>query len=222
MAGEGTTKVAVVTGGTGALGGAVARKFDEVGYEVHVTASHETDARAWKGPGSAHRVDLTDLDAVRTFASAFGDVHAVALCAGGFAMASIAELTAADIDKMMNANFKTASHALAALGPKMRAGAAAVVLGSQAYEGAAAMAPYAASKAALVSFAKSASLEWKGAGVRVNAVLPDTIDTPANRRAMPDADFSRWAAPAEIADVIVWLCSPAARIVSGNAIRVGR
>jgi NAD(P)-dependent dehydrogenase (short-subunit alcohol dehydrogenase family) len=104
----------------------------------------------------------------------------------------------------------------------MQRGAAAVVVGSQAYEGAAGMAAYAASKAAAVSLARSAALEWKAAGVRVNAVLPDTIDTPANRRAMPDADFDRWATPDELAEVVVWLCSPSARIVSGNALKVGR
>jgi 3-oxoacyl-[acyl-carrier protein] reductase len=75
------------------------------------------------------------------------------------------------------------------------------------------MAPYAASKAAVISFARSAALEWKEARVRVNAVLPDTIDTPANRRAMPNADYSRWATPEEIAEVIVWLCSPGASLV---------
>jgi NAD(P)-dependent dehydrogenase (short-subunit alcohol dehydrogenase family) len=219
---DATKRVAIVTGGTGALGGAVARSFADAGYEIHVTASREADARAWKGPGSAHAVDLANLDAVLAFAALFAQVHAVALCAGTFAMAKVTELTAADLEKMMSANFKTAAYALAALGPKMPAGAAAVVVGSQVYEGAAVKAPYAASKAAVISFARSAALEWKEAGVRVNAVLPDTIDTAANRRAMPDADFSLWAAPEEIADVIVWLCSPRARVVSGNAIRVGR
>jgi NAD(P)-dependent dehydrogenase (short-subunit alcohol dehydrogenase family) len=219
---QATKRVAIVTGGTGALGAAVARKFDEAGYEPHVTASGEPVARAWKGPGRAHALDLADLDAVRAFAAGFVEVHAVALCAGGFAMAPIAELAASDVEKMLSLNFKTAAYALAAFGPKMRAGGAAVVVGSQAHQGAPGMAPYAASKAALVSFAKSAALEWKEARVRVNAVLPDTIDTPANRRAMPNADFTRWATPDEIADVIVWLCSPGARVVSGNAIAVGR
>jgi NAD(P)-dependent dehydrogenase (short-subunit alcohol dehydrogenase family) len=137
-------------------------------------------------------------------------------------MAELAALTEPDLDRMLTLNLKTAAYTLAAFGPKMRAGAAAVVVGSQAYEGAAGMTPYAASKAAVVSLAHGAALEWKGALVRVNAVLPDTIDTPANRRAMPGADFSRWAAPDEIADVVAWLCSPAASVVSGNAIRVGR
>jgi NAD(P)-dependent dehydrogenase (short-subunit alcohol dehydrogenase family) len=215
-------KIALVTGGTGALGAAVAKKFHDAGYETHVTASSEAHARAWKGPGQAHAVDLADLAAVRALAGGFSDVHAIALCAGGFAPAKIAELGAADLDTMIVANFKTASYTLAAFGPKMPAGAAAVVVGSQSYEGAAGVAPYAASKAAVVSFARSAAAEWKDARVRVNAVLPDTIDTPANRRAMPQADFSRWATPDELADVIVWLCSPAARVVTGNALVVGR
>jgi NAD(P)-dependent dehydrogenase (short-subunit alcohol dehydrogenase family) len=222
MAREDSKRIALVTGGTGALGAAVARKFQDEGYETHVTASREPEVQAWKGPGKAHAVDLSDLGAVRALANGFAEVHAVALCAGAFAPAKIAELGVADLDKMMNANFKTAAHTLAAFGPKMRPGAAAVVVGSQSFGGAAAMAPYAASKAAVVSFAKSAALEWKDARVRVNAVLPDTIDTPANRRAMPNADFSRWATPEEIADVVVWLCSPAARVVSGNALAVGR
>jgi 3-oxoacyl-[acyl-carrier protein] reductase len=222
MAEERSKKVAVVTGGTGALGAAVARKFAEAGYDTHVTSSRASEAESWKGPGEVHAVDLSDLDAVRAFAAGFAEVHALALCAGGFAMAKLAELSASDLDKMLAVNFKTAAHALAAFGPKMRAGAAAVVVGSQAYEGAAGMTPYAASKAAVVSLARGAALEWKAARVRVNAVLPDTIDTPANRRAMPDADFTRWASPDEIADVISWLCSPAASVVSGNAIRVGK
>jgi NAD(P)-dependent dehydrogenase (short-subunit alcohol dehydrogenase family) len=217
---QSTKKIALVTGGTGALGAAVARKFEEGGYEVHVTSSQA--APEWKGPGRAHAVDLTDLDAVRSFASGFSEVHALALCAGGFAMAKIAELTRSDLEKMLGVNYETAANTLAAFGPKMPAGSAAVVVGSQAFEGAAGMAAYAASKAALISFARSAALEWKGRDVRVNAVLPDTIDTPANRRAMPDANFARWAQPDEIGDVILWLCSPAARVVTGNALYVGR
>jgi NAD(P)-dependent dehydrogenase (short-subunit alcohol dehydrogenase family) len=218
---DSTNKIAVVTGGTGALGAAVAARFESVGYEVHVT-THDGHRESWKGAGRAHAVDLDNADAVRVLAESFSEVHALALCAGGFAMAKLGDLAAADFEKMMRANFETAAFALAAFGAKMRRGAAAVVVGSQAYEGAAGMAAYAASKAAVVSLARSAALEWKDAGVRVNAVLPDTIDTPANRRAMPKADFDRWATPEELADVIVWLCSSSARVVSGNALKVGR
>ena len=72
-----------------------------------------------------------------------------------------------------------------------------------------------------MSLAQSAALEWKPRRVRVNAVLPDIMDMPANRRAMPMADVNHWAQPEDVAKAIVWLCSPAAKVVSGNAIKVG-
>lgn len=214
-------RVALVTGGTGELGGAVARAFAEQDYEVHVTSSRPVDAS--HAPHSkVHVVNLLDLEALRQLATGFPEVHALALCAGGFSMASLASLREADVEDMLGKNFKTAAYTLAAFVPKLRPGASVVVVGSQAYEGAAKMAPYAASKAAVVSLARSAAAELKDAGVHVNAVLPDVIDTPVNRKAMPDADWSRWAKPEELAAVITWLCSPAAGVVSGNAIRVGR
>ncbi|HMI84406.1 MAG TPA: SDR family oxidoreductase [Polyangiaceae bacterium] len=213
-------ELAIVTGGTGALGVAVARRFADAGYEVHVTASHEPEPNH-SGPGVVHVVDLTNFDAVRAFAAKFARVHAIALAAGGYAGAKLDALTASGLEQMLDVNFKTATYALAAFATKLGTGSAAVVVGSQSFEGAANMAAYAASKAAVVSLARSAALEWKPRGVRVNAVLPDVIDTPANRRAMPDADVSRWAKPEQVAEVIVWLCSRAASAVSGNAILVG-
>jgi NAD(P)-dependent dehydrogenase (short-subunit alcohol dehydrogenase family) len=215
-------RVAVVTGATGALGSAVARAFAEQGYEVHRVGSKSARPEQGSEPGRLHLVDLLDLDATRELAREFATVDALALSAGGFSMAPLASLARGDIDGMIDVNFKTAVHALSAFAGKLAPGSGVVLVGSQSYEGAARMAPYAASKAAVVSLAKSAAAELKGAGVHVNAVLPDTIDTPANRRAMPDADFARWAKPEELAAVITWLCSPAAGIVSGNAVRVGR
>ena len=216
-----TPKVAVVTGGTGALGAAVARRFAAAAYDVHVTTSRQSEPPGHAGSGRAHVVDLSDLDAVRAFAQKFDGVHALVLSAGGFAEARLDALTSRDVDAMLDVNFKTALHALAAFADKLARGAAAVLIGSQAYSGAAGMAAYAASKAAVVSLMQSAALEWKARGVRVNAVLPDVIDTPANRRAMPTADPSRWAKPEDVAETIFWLCSPAASVVSGNAIKVG-
>lgn len=213
-------EIAIVTGGTGVLGGAVARRFAEAGYEVHVTASHEPEpGRA--GPARAHVVDLSDFDAVRAFAAKFERVDALALAAGGYAGGKLDELTSAGLERMLDVNLKTATYVLAAFATKLGTGSAAVVVGSQSLGGAAGMAAYAASKAAVVSLARSAALEWKPRGVRVNAVLPDVIDTPANRRAMPNADVSRWAKPEQVAEVMVWLCSKGAAAVSGNAILVG-
>src|SRR5262245_3735616 len=111
---------------------------------------------------------------------------------------------------------------MAALSSVLNRPSGVVFVGSQAYEGAPGKAAYAAAKAGVVSLARSAALELKVKGVRVNAVLPDTIDTPANRNAMPEANFDMWAKPEEIARLIVFLCSDEASIVSGNALRVGR
>jgi NAD(P)-dependent dehydrogenase (short-subunit alcohol dehydrogenase family) len=215
-------RVAIVTGGTGALGSAIALALDLADYAVHVTTSRANERESYRGAGRAHVVDLRDLGALRDFAAEFEEVHALVLSAGAFAMSDLGDLRASDVDAMLDANFRTAVNALAAFAGKMSPRGAAVLVGSQSYEGAAHKAVYAASKAAVVSLARSAALEFRNAGPRVNAVLPDTIDTEANRRAMPDADFEMWAKPAEIADVVVWLCSEGARVVSGNAIRVGR
>lgn len=214
-------RVAVVTGGTGALGSAIARAFHEGGYEVHVTSSGPARGDV-DGPARVHAVDLGDLAATRRFAAGFGEVHALALAAGAFAGGPLAELTPGGLDAMLRANVATAANALAAFSNQLAASGGAVLVGSQAYDGAAGIAAYAASKAAVVSLSKSAALELRPRGVRVNVVLPDTIDTAANRAAMPNADTSRWAPPEDIARVIVWLCSPDATLVSGNAIRVGR
>ena len=210
-----------MTGGTGALGAAVARCFAAAAYDVHVTASREPESPGYAGAGRVHVVDLLDLEKVRAFARQFDEVDALVLAAGGYAGARLEDLQSSDIDAMFEVNFKTAVHALAAFADKLVRGASAVLVGSQSYAGAAGIAPYAASKAALVSLMQSAALEWKARGVRVNAVLPDTMDTPANRRAMPNADPSRWAKPDAVAETIVWLCSPSASVVSGNAIKVG-
>ena len=216
-----TPKVAVVTGGTGALGAAVARRFAAAAHDVHVTTSREPGPPGYAGSGRAYVVDLSKLDDVRAFAQKFESVNALVLSAGGFAEARLDALTSRDIEAMLDINVKTAVHALAAFAERLVRGASVVLIGSQSYAGAAGMAPYAASKAAVVSLMQSAALEWKPRRVRVNAVLPDIMDTPANRRAMPTADVNQWARPEDVAEVIWWLCSPAANVVSGNAIKVG-
>jgi NAD(P)-dependent dehydrogenase (short-subunit alcohol dehydrogenase family) len=215
------SRTAIVTGGTGVLGAAVAQSFAATAYDVHVTASREPGPPGYAGAGRVHVVDLLDLEKVRAFARQFNEVHALVLSAGGFAEARLESLQSRDVDAMLEVNFKTAVNALAAFADRLVRGAGAVLVGSQSYAGAAGMAPYAASKAAVVSLMQSAAWEWKPRGVRVNAVLPDTMDTPANRRAMPKADPSRWAKPEAVAETIVWLCSPAASVVTGNAIKVG-
>lgn len=206
----------VVTGAAGALGQAMVARFAADGAEVHGTA---LPSEPWPGPGTVHRVDLRDLAALRAVADAIGPVDAVVACAGGFAMTPITDLDTAALDRQIDLNLRTAANTLAAFGPHLDGGAA-VLIGARTYAGAAGVAAYAASKAAVVSLGRSAALEWRGR-VRVNTLLPEILDTPGNRAAMPGADFSRWTAPEAVARVVRFLVGPDAAIVSGNAIEVG-
>jgi NAD(P)-dependent dehydrogenase (short-subunit alcohol dehydrogenase family) len=99
-------------------------------------------------------------------------------------------------------------------------GAIVNVAARAAVDHAARSAAYAASKAAAVAMIDSLAADLKGTGVRANSVLPSIIDTPANRRAMPDADFAAWAKPEAIAEVILFLCSDDAKLIHGAAIPV--
>jgi NAD(P)-dependent dehydrogenase (short-subunit alcohol dehydrogenase family) len=130
---------------------------------------------------------------------------------------------AAALDQMLDLNLRTVVHSLAAVVPAMLAQGGGVVVNvgaASAGQGAAHMGAYAASKSALARLTESLAAELKGQGVRVNAVLPSIIDTPANRAAMPDADHNRWVAPDALADVIGFLASPAARAVHGACLPV--
>jgi NAD(P)-dependent dehydrogenase (short-subunit alcohol dehydrogenase family) len=124
---------------------------------------------------------------------------------------------------MMDLNARSVFHTCRAVVPHMvRQGSGRIVNVSAraALEGKARMGPYCASKAAVLTLTESLAAEHKLDGVNVNCILPGTIDTPQNRAAMPDADHSRWVAPAALADVIVFLASEASRTVTGAAIPV--
>lgn len=215
-------KLAVITGGLGALGHGVTSRFEKDGWRLALSAAHEAERAAHKGSGSVDVVDLTDLVQVQEWANRLENVDALILLAGGFAMGNLGEMTNDKFDQQFDINARTAFNALSAFAAKLSRGASVVLVGSQAFSGAKGMSAYAASKAAVVSLMKSASLEFKPRSIRVNAILPDTIDTPANRASMPDADFERWQKPVEVAEVIGFLCSDSSKIVSGNAILLGR
>ncbi|MGI8923048.1 MAG: SDR family NAD(P)-dependent oxidoreductase [Fimbriimonadales bacterium] len=216
-------KTAVITGGTGNLGHAVVIRFVEMGYDVHLSAVNGDDKDRYDGPGTIVKADLADPASVKHWANGIAaPVHALVLLAGGFSMKPLAELGKGDFDHMFNLNAKTAFNCLSAFAKNLQRGSSAVLVGSQAYSGAAGMSLYAASKAAVLSLSRSASIEFKPRGVRVNAILPDIIDTPTNRNSMPNADFDKWQKPEEIADVIAFLCSDGGSIISGNAIELGR
>lgn len=224
-------KVAVVTGGAGALGGAVVEGLLREGWRVHVpwvSASEEEGLRARLGaaPGLVTGpADLTDAASVEAF---FGDVDAKSgrlglLCnlVGGFAMGSAVDTDPATWNRMLATNATAPYLAIRAAIPRLKASgggsivnvAAAAALGGPVPG----MSAYLASKAALVSLTRNLAEEL-APGITVNAIAPTTIDSPANRAAMPDADRRTWLAPGEIAQVILFLAGPGARIVSGNVV----
>jgi NAD(P)-dependent dehydrogenase (short-subunit alcohol dehydrogenase family) len=154
---------------------------------------------------------------------AAGDPSVLINGAGGFAMGPHHETDLATWDHLFRLNVRAAAAMTHAALPTFfaRAGGAIVnVAANAALDPPPDMGAYVASKAALIAFTRSLAREVAGRGVRVNAVLPTTIDTPANRAAMPDADFSLWTKPAAIAAAIHWLASDAASAVRGALVPV--
>ena len=227
----GSERTVVVTGGTGGLGLAVTRAFIAVGYRTICTwvVERERD-RARDALGDEvelRQVDVSDPESVGGLAAdldAGGGVWALAHLVGGYHDGDPVEsMDLEALDRQLTLNLRATAVTLRAFLPGMteRGGGRVVTVSSRA-----AVAPfggggaYAASKAGVIALVKAASDEVKGRGVTVNTVLPSVIDTPANRSAMPDADFSAWVAPDELASVILFLCSPEASAVTGAAIPV--
>jgi NAD(P)-dependent dehydrogenase (short-subunit alcohol dehydrogenase family) len=216
-------KVVLVAGGTGGLGRAVSLAFLAEGAAVVVTyRSEEEFAALKKSAGAAtallegFRVDVTDESAVGKLVDGIlgshGHLDAMVNTVGGYAGGIKLAL-----------NLRT-GYALsrAAIVPmlKQKHGSIVNVAAKAAVDHGAGAAAYAASKAAAVAMMDSLAADVKGSGVRVNSILPSIIDTEANRKAMPGADFTQWPKPEDIAKVILFLCSEDAKVVHGAAIPV--
>jgi NAD(P)-dependent dehydrogenase (short-subunit alcohol dehydrogenase family) len=225
-------KTIVVTGGFGALGSGVAAAAVDRGASVAVldVASSAPQALADRlGPKALliGGVDLSSPEGAQQAMGAvkanFGRLDALLNIAGGFQWEPVEDGTGESWDRMFALNLKTALNACkAALPYLIESGAGRIVnVGAQsALHAAAGMGPYAASKSAVHRLTESLANELKLKGVTVNAVLPSTIDTPANRRDMPKADFDRWVSPADLAAVILFLASDEAKAVTGALIPV--
>jgi NAD(P)-dependent dehydrogenase (short-subunit alcohol dehydrogenase family) len=228
---EFTGKAVLVTGAAGNLGRAVADVFGRAGAllalldrdEARLATIHGSpDGRFYAG------ADLMSADAVARAVDAaarnFGRLDVVANIAGGFSMGPpIHEAPVEAWDLMMNLNARSAFYVCRAAIPHLLetgGGAIVNVSARAAREGKARMGPYCASKAAVITLTETLAAEHRHAGIRVNCILPGTIDTSENRRDMPGADFSKWVAPAALADVILFLASSGARAISGASVPV--
>jgi len=226
---SGRPRAVVVTGGTGALGRAVVTALLARGTRVAVPyrKSAEWDALlATTGGREAllfgRAADMADPKAAAAFvdeaAARFGGLDGVAAIAGAYAGSGTLEVAPVEEwSAMLAANLATAwAVARAALPHLLKAGGSVVTIGSLSAERAGAgAAGYAVAKSAVHALTRVLALENQARGVRFNCVLPATIDTPANRRAMPNADTRRWTPPDAIARVVVFLLSPESAPVTG-------
>ncbi len=219
-------KVIVVTGASGALGKVVATSALARGARLACVDHAASPEAATPNRIELGGVDLTDAAraraAIDAAASHFGRLDALVNIAGGFAFETIAEGDSKTWQRMYALNVLTALNASRAAIPHLAAsGAGRIVnVGAMgALQAGSGMGPYAASKAGVHRLTEALAAEWKGK-ITVNAVLPSTIDTAANRASMPNADFGKWVTPEELANVILFLASDAASAVTGALLPV--
>lgn len=221
-------KVALVTGASGGLGINVSKALLGAGFAVaglapRIQQSDFDDANFLALPAT-----LDSLDSARKAANLalvrFGRIDVLVHLVGGFAGGqSIADTNDETFQRMFDLNLYSAFQILRAVIPHMRQSGAGriIAIGSRAAEDPGPkVGAYSASKAALVSLIRTVALENKDVGITANVILPGTIDTPANRSAMPSADTSQWVQPASIASLIIWLASDSAKDVTGAAIPI--
>lgn len=213
----------LITGASGGLGTAVSRAFLDTGAKVIGVARSWTEA----APFLTLSVDLTTAegcDAMVAQALEHGPIEALVHILGGFGGGQpIAETSDKTWDGMMTLNLRAAFCAMRAVLKPMTAAkyGRIVAVGSRAaVEAMPNFAAYSVSKAGLVALVKNVAAEGKDLGITANVVLPSTIDTPANRQAMPKSDFSRWVQPESIAKTLKWLASEAAGDISGAVIPI--
>jgi NAD(P)-dependent dehydrogenase (short-subunit alcohol dehydrogenase family) len=219
-------KVIVVTGASGALGKVVAEVALARGARVAAVDHAPSQIAATAERIELGGVDLTDaaqakkaIDAATTH---FGKLDALINIAGGFAFEAVAEGDPKTWQHMYALNVLTALNASRAAIPHLAASSAGRIINvgaMGALQAGAGMGAYAASKAGVHRLTEALAAEWKGK-ITVNAVLPSTIDTAANRASMPKADFSKWVTPQELAEVMLFLASDAASAVTGALLPV--
>jgi len=223
-----TNRIVLITGANGGLGAFVTKAFLSMGDTVvgtskSIQASDFPDAR-FVAMASDLTVAAATEELVERVIKQFQRIDTLVHVMGGFSGGKpIAETDDATWERMMNLNLRSAFHIFRAAIPRMRAagrGRIVAIASRAAVEPAANIAAYAASKAALVSLVRTAALENKDFGITVNAILPGTMNTDANRKADPSADFSGWVPPENVADLVVFLSSDAAAQITGAAIPI--
>jgi NAD(P)-dependent dehydrogenase (short-subunit alcohol dehydrogenase family) len=221
-------KVVLVTGANGGLGTAVTRAFLDAGATVVGTSLKIQQDTFNDRNFTALPADISKLDDARRLIGEIdrkvGKLDVLAHTVGGFAGGqTVAETDDATFQRMFDMNVKTTLNVLRAAIPQLvrNDDSRIIAIGSrQALDPGKNVGAYSASKAAMVSLIQTVALENKDAGLKANVVLPGTMDTAVNRRAMPKADFSKWVQPSSVASLMVWLAGDGGKDVNGAVIPV--
>ena len=235
MSSDFSDKVVLVAGGTGGLGQAVSLAFLAEGAQVAVTWRHESEFQSLKDFAANHairlsgfNVDVTDpvqtANLVDHIVSRSNRLDVLVNTVGGYAGGTpLWELEPEVFARMIDLNLR-ATYALAksAVPPMLarKSGSVVNIASKAAWDHAAGASAYTSTKAAAVALIDSLAADLIGTGVRANSILPSIIDTEANRKAMPNADFSKWPKAEDIAEVVLFLASDRARVIHGAAIPV--
>lgn len=221
----------IITGAGGNLGQATVQKFLAEGFDVTATLSPgKSLGYEAKGNLTTHEVDLSDKASVSTFLDSFTSVNkpvdAAALLVGGFAGGKLTNTDVEAIRTMIKLNFETAYNLAVPLADKMKLqkrGGRIILIGSRpaikATDGKNAIA-YSLSKGLIFQLAELLNATYSSQQVVTHVVVPSTLDTPQNRKAMPDANFSDWVKPESIADTIHFLCSESGAVIRESVVKV--
>jgi NAD(P)-dependent dehydrogenase (short-subunit alcohol dehydrogenase family) len=221
-------KVVVITGAKGGLGSFVTQRFLATGATVVGTSRSISKGDFAEPKFVALAADFTKAaaarEAIESVVSRFGKLDVLVHVLGGFAGGqTVAATDDATWEQMRDLNLTSAFYVLRAAIPHLRKSGKGriIAIGSlTALEPHAGLGAYVTFKSALATLVRTVALENRDAGLTANVVLPGTMDTPANRKAMPRADFSKWVRPGDVADIVLWLADDLASHITGTAIPV--
>ncbi|MDH3499039.1 MAG: SDR family oxidoreductase [Acidimicrobiia bacterium] len=228
-----THPVAVITGGTGGLGTALATRFVARGYRLAVTYLVPDEAAAFEADldldddrlllKRVNATEASEIDAfMREARTRFGSIDALAGLVGGWAGGrDVVDTDDVRFERMIDLNLRSAFYTVRAAIPHMSNGGRILLVGSRAsLDGAPGQAAFNIAKAGVVALATTAAQEVEHAGIAVNVIMPSVIDTPTTRATLPYADYVDWPTPEEIASVAEFMLSDASSVISGATIPV--
>jgi len=221
-------KVVLVTGANGGLGSYITQAFLDTGAAVVGSSRNIRQSDFASANFVAIPAELSERQSgnslIERIVQRFGKLNVLAHTVGGFAGGqSVPQTDEATFQHMLDLNLTSLFHILRAAIPVLRksGNGRIIAIGSRsAVEPGAGVSAYSASKAAMVSLMRTVALENGDTDLTANVILPGTMDTPANRKAMPGADFSKWVQPVNVASLVLWLAGDAAKDISGAAIPI--